>query len=65
MSPQKIIYTHIAEAQLPCTAVFIRTESENLECESKMQSGICIQIKNLIPTHRYGSWTSMGTVGWN
>ena len=64
MSPKKIIYTHIEETQLPCTAVFIQTESENLECESKMQSG-CIQIKNLIPTHRYGPWTSMGTVGWN
>ena len=46
MYPKKIIYTHVAETQLPCTAVFIRTESENLECESKMQSGICIQIKN-------------------
>ena len=65
MSPKKIIYTHIAEAQLPCTAVFIRIEPENSEWASKMHSRICIPLKNLIPTHRYGSWMSMGTVGWN
>ena len=65
MSPKKIIYTHIAEAQLPCTAVFIRIEPENLEWASKMHSRICIPLKNLIPTHRYGAWMSMGTVGWN
>ena len=65
MSPNKIIYTHIAEAQLPCTALFLRTEPGNLEWAAKMHSRIRIPLKNLAPTHQYGSWMSMGTVGWN
>ena len=65
MSPKKIIYTHIAEAQLPCTALFLRTQQGNMEWASKLHSKICIPLKNLTPTHPYGSWISMGTVGWN
>ena len=65
MLPRKIIYTHVPDPRFSCTVLFLRAQQGNMERAAKMHSRIHIPLNNLAPSHQYGSWISMGTVGWN
>ena len=65
MSPKKIIFIRAQGPQYHYMATFLRVEPENMELDPKMRYPICIPLRNLIPTHQYGSWMLMGVAGLN
>ena len=57
--------TRVQDHQYPCIAIFLHAGPENMASEVRMHSQICIPLQSLIPTRLFGSWMSMGVVGWN
>ncbi len=65
MLSKKIIFTRVHGPKYRYIATFLRVERKNMELDSTMRYPICIPLKNLIPTQRYGPWILMGIFGLN
>ena len=65
MPPKKIIFIRAQGPQYHYIATYLLVGRENMELDPTMRYPICIPLRNLIPTHLYGSWMLMGVVGWN
>ena len=65
MVSKKIIFTRALGPRYHYIATFLRVEPESMEWDPTMRYPICIPLKKLKPTQRYGPWILMGIVGLN